>query len=89
MTIEETLDTARFVVNEKGERTAVYLPLEAWDTLVEWVNQQKTEVTTPQPVSALDELWGDFWPKDEPIEDFVDAVRQWRQNDLELHQELS
>ena len=89
MTIEETLDTARFVVNEKGERTAVYLPLEAWDTLVEWVNQQKIEITSPQPVSELNELCGDFWPKDEPIEDFVGAMRQWRQDDLDLHQELS
>ena len=89
MTILETLDAAQFVVNEKGERTAVFLPLEAWNTLVEWVNQQKPGLTQPQAVGTLDELWADFWPEDEPVDNFIETVRQWRNDDLALHQELS
>lgn len=89
MTIEETLDSAKLVVNDKGEKTAVYLPLEAWETLVEWVNQQNVEINQPQPIQSLDELWGDFWPEDEGVEEFIENVRQWRKDDLELHRELS
>jgi hypothetical protein len=42
-----------------------------------------------QPIQSLDELWGDFWPEDEPVDTFIEAVRQWRQDDLTLHRELS
>lgn len=89
MTIQETLHAAQFVVNEKGERTAVFLPLEAWESLIEWINQQRPEVTIPQPVRSLDELWGDFWPEEEPVDTFIETVRQWRQDNLELHREMS
>jgi hypothetical protein len=89
MTIQETLSTAKFVVNDKGERTAVYLPVEAWDTLVEWVNQQNHDITEPKPVRLLEELFGDFWPEDEPVDTFIEVVRQWRRDDLVLHRELS
>jgi hypothetical protein len=27
------------------------------------------------------ELLGDFWPEDEPIEDFLKALREWRGHD--------
>ena len=88
MTIEETLYAAQFVVNDKGERTAVFLPVDAWDTLVEWVKKQSPENTTPHPVNSLDELWGDFWPEDEPVNAFIETVKQWREDDLALHREL-
>ena len=42
-----------------------------------------------KPVESLEELWGDFWPKDESVDEFIDAVRQWRRDDLTLHKELS
>lgn len=87
--IHESLHEAQYVVNEKGERTAVVLPLEVWDTLVEWVNQQSQESAKRQPVESLEELWGDFWPEDEPVDDFIETVRHWRQDDLTLHRELS
>ncbi len=26
---------------------------------------------------TFDDLWGDFWPDEESVQDFVAAVRQW------------
>jgi hypothetical protein len=40
------------------------------------------------PVQKLEELYGDFWPEDESVDDFIDAVQQWRREDVELHREL-
>lgn len=31
-----------------------------------------------QPVQQLEDLWGDFWPEDESIDDFVATIRRWR-----------
>ena len=42
----------------------------------------------PRPVEHLEDLWGDFWPDDESVDDFVDAVRRWRSEDLALHKDL-
>ncbi len=35
------------------------------------------------PVRSLDDLWGDFWPEDECVDDFIEAVRHWRQGKIE------
>ena len=88
MTIDEMLHGAQFVVNEKGERTAVFLPVEAWEKLVAWMRAQQPEAAPP-PVNSLEALWGDFWPEDAPVDEFIDTVRQWRQDDPALHRELS
>jgi hypothetical protein len=34
-----------------------------------------------EPVASLDDLAGDFWPEDESVDDFVEAVRRWRRED--------
>jgi hypothetical protein len=39
-------------------------------------------------VQHLEDLSGDFWPEDKPVDDFVDAVRRWRREDLALHKDL-
>jgi hypothetical protein len=31
-----------------------------------------------RPVTNLDDLFGDFWPEDESVDEFIAAVRQWR-----------
>ncbi len=36
-----------------------------------------------QPVEDLDALLGG-WPEDEPVEDFVAAVREWRRQDVTM-----
>ena len=30
------------------------------------------------PITDVRVLRGDFWPEDEPIEDFLEALREWR-----------
>jgi hypothetical protein len=41
-----------------------------------------------EPVQRLDDLWGDFWPEDESVDDFISAVRCWRREDVTLHKDL-
>lgn len=41
-----------------------------------------------QPVQKLEELYGDFWPEDESVDDFISAVQQWRREDVKLHRDL-
>ncbi|MBN1890753.1 MAG: hypothetical protein JW850_22350 [Thermoflexales bacterium] len=41
-----------------------------------------------QPVQRLEELWGDFWPEDESVDDFVKTVQRWRCEDAALHRDL-
>lgn len=49
--------------------------------------QRQPELST-RPVQKLEELYGDFWPEDESVDDFIDAVQQWRREDVELHRDL-
>jgi len=30
------------------------------------------------PITDVQVLRGDFWPEDEPIEDFLEALHEWR-----------
>ena len=30
------------------------------------------------PITDLSDLHGDFWPEEESIEDFLDALHEWR-----------
>jgi hypothetical protein len=32
-----------------------------------------------KPIDNPDELYADFWPEEETADDFIQAVRQWRQ----------
>jgi len=41
-----------------------------------------------RPVRRLEDLWGDFWPKDESVDDFISTVRRWRREDVTLHKDL-
>jgi hypothetical protein len=40
------------------------------------------EMQGVKPVQRLENLWGDFWPEDESVDDFITAVRAWRQQDM-------
>ena len=87
MSVIDILDSAQFVVDQRGKRTAAVLDIERWQQLVQWAARQ--ELAIPPPVEKLEMLWGDFWPEDEPVDDFITAVRQWRQEDPALHREVS
>ena len=45
-------------------------------TVDELIAQQRQE-----PIPDPRVLLGDFWPEDEPIEEFLAALRQWRGHD--------
>jgi hypothetical protein len=49
---------------------------------------QRQPEPNARPVQKLEELYGDFWPEDESVDDFIDAVQQWRREDVELHRDL-
>ncbi len=53
MVIGEALKTVQFVVNDKGEQTAVLLDIQAWEILINWL-----ETLTDQKIAihALTEL---------------------------------
>src|SRR5215207_6593133 len=38
-----------------------------------------------EPIGDIDELVADFWPEDESVEDFMDAVRRWRDEGSRRH----
>ena len=50
--------------------------------------EQRQPDLTDRPVQRLEDLYGDFWPEDESVDDFIEAVQQWRREDLELHRNL-
>ena len=41
----------------------------------------KTQGVTP--IRSIDDLWGDFWPEDESVDDFIDTIRLWRREAVE------
>jgi hypothetical protein len=41
-----------------------------------------------RPVQRLEDLWSDFWPQDESVDDFINTVRRWRREDVTLHEDL-
>jgi hypothetical protein len=84
MDIAEILDSAQFVVDQQGHRTAAVLDIKNWQALV-----QLTKPEMPPPIETLETVWADsFWPEDESVDDFLATVQQWRQEDLGLHREI-
>jgi hypothetical protein len=53
MMMDEALKSIQFVVNDKGQRTAVLLDIRAWDLLIKWI---ETVTDTQIAVQALQEL---------------------------------
>ncbi len=40
------------------------------------VQAQQYPTGLAQPVRRLEDLWGDFWPEDESVDDFINTVRR-------------
>jgi hypothetical protein len=49
---------------------------------------QRQPEPNARPVQKLEELYGDFWPEDESVDDFISTVQQWRREDVKLHRDL-
>ena len=53
MSVAEALKSAQFLVNGDGKQTAVFLNIEAWDTIINWIE----DITDTQiAVQALTDL---------------------------------
>ena len=53
MTIVDALQSAQFVVNDEGKRTAVLMDIHAWEKLVDWL---ETVIDTKIATQTLAEL---------------------------------
>ena len=91
MTGKDILQSAQFVIDTDGKPTAALLDIESWQQLIAWIKAMESKSVDPTaqvpPLQSLEELWGNFWPDDESIDDFISTVRQWRQEDLTLHRD--
>jgi hypothetical protein len=47
-----------------------------------FVRAQQAQDQNTQAVQKLEDLWGNFWPEDESVDDFIHTVRRWRREDL-------
>jgi hypothetical protein len=45
----------------------------------------RQEQQRPALIQRLEDLQGDFWPKDESVDEFIETVRRWRRGDMALH----
>jgi len=59
------------------------------EALAEYVAEgiEPQESRAGQPIQELDDLRAQFWPEDEPVDDFVAAVREWRHRDRQFQDE--
>lgn len=53
MAIVEALQSAQFVFNGQGQRTAVLMDIQAWDTLIEWFEDAIDTKIAVQSLQAL------------------------------------
>jgi hypothetical protein len=61
----------------------VRITVERLPTLNFWAGANVAELAEAQGVGAiqdLDDLKGDFWSEDEPVDDFIRTVHEWRQD---------
>ena len=71
----ETLDAVGPLAPPTDDRPFAYPMVDFWEGASA---AELAEIQGVQPVQDLDDLWGNFWPEEEPVEDFLATVRQWR-----------
>ncbi len=75
----ETLDTVRMIPPPASNHTLTYPLVDFWEGAD---TARLAETQHVQPVQDLDSIWGNFWPEEEVVEDFLSAVRLWRREAL-------
>lgn len=58
MAISGVLHSVQYVVNESGERTAALLDIEAWETLVDWIEMIVDTTVAGQALTELSAAGG-------------------------------
>ena len=69
---KEALDFIRFLKMQRESQKASFYTKSDLDSLA---TQQGVK-----PVTNFEDILGDFWPKDESIDEFVTTLRAWREN---------
>ena len=75
--VMEVLDFARFINARQNAQTEAL----SGDL---WKGKSVAELAAEQDVPPISQesYQSDFWPQDESVDDFLAAVRQWRQESL-------
>jgi hypothetical protein len=55
----ETLRTAKVLVNSEGQRVAVQLSMETWETLLNWLEEQEDQAIFQAALPSLQQLKAD------------------------------
>jgi hypothetical protein len=58
MTVMEALKSAQFVVDNSGRQTAVLLEIDAWEALIEWVEDVADTRLATQALAELEMAGG-------------------------------
>lgn len=58
MSVTEALKSAQFVVNDEGSRTGVLLNIQAWNTLINWIEEMVDSRIAAQALTELQAAGG-------------------------------
>ena len=77
---------AKAVAALRGERVSDIVREALAECVAEGTEPQESRAG--QPIQDLDDLRrAQFWPEDEPVDDFVAAVHEWRHRDRQFQDE--
>lgn len=56
--LQETLKSVRFVVDAKGNKTAVQLSVAAWEAILDWIENREDEAIVSEAIASLKNAGG-------------------------------
>jgi len=56
--LQETLKSVRFVVDAKGNKTAVQLSITAWEAILDWIENREDEAIFKEAIGELKNAGG-------------------------------
>ena len=56
--LQETLKSVRFLVDAKGNKTAVQLSITAWETILNWIENREDEAIVSEAIRELKNAGG-------------------------------
>ncbi len=75
MTVVEALQSVQFVVDNQGKRNAILLDIQAWETLIKWIEDVTDTKIALQALSELQEAGGR--PQQADWVDWNDIRKEW------------
>jgi hypothetical protein len=75
MTVVEALQSVQFVVDNQGKRQAILLNIQAWETLIKWIEDVTDSKIALQALSELQEAGGR--PRQAGWLDWNDIREEW------------